>query len=118
MLPKCKKTDIVEVLLAEDMTLDEVEQFITDFRTMVGRLEGAPFHLLNNATNKSFADLAAVKVLSVGMRSVLSESNVKRVAVVRPQNDYINEESINKPDLFQIFENRHDAKRWLFSGRR
>ncbi len=116
MVPQCKKTDVVEVILTENMNLEEVQEFLTNLREVIQNLDGAPFNLLNNASEKSFADLGAVKALSVGMREIFATSSVKKVAVVRPQGDYTNEEPQNNPDIFQIFKDYQEAKCWLLSN--
>lgn len=95
------------------MSVAEIDLFLNEFRELIEGEKGEPFSLLNDATEKSFLDLAAVRKLSVGMRELLALGNVNRAAVVRPQGDYQNEIADKNPDRFSIFKSAKEAEEWL-----
>lgn len=106
---------IITAKLVPEMTLEEVEGFLEKFEIIVQKFneDGIKFSVLNDAAEKSFADLNAVRKMSERMRSILKPSNINKLAIYRPQDDFHTTEESDLPDKIKAFVVLEDARTWL-----
>ena len=107
---------IVTTRFAPDMTLDEIQEFLTELKTTVDDFgdRGATFSILNDAADKSFENLDAQRELSLELRKILAGANLDRYAIFRPQGDYRSDEEDKHPDRMKTFVTLEEANAWLF----
>ena len=109
---------MVTVKLEEDMSLAEVREFLEELKAVVGKFNegGVPFSMLIDAESKTFEDLNAVRELSQGLRGTLKTCSIKRYAVYRPQNAYLNDDEITQTENIKNFLTLDDARTWLLQA--
>lgn len=103
--------------LKKNMSKADVYEFIDDLHcTLAGtNASEQDYTLLNNATEKSFAELDSARELADSFRKLLSDNHVKKFAVYRPQDDYYSENQADFPDKFKTFSSVTKAKDWLIN---
>ncbi len=111
----CQNSSLIVITYGFEMSKDQIIEFLSELESIVIKLNsrGAVFSVLNNASEKTFVDLAAVRELSVGLRRVLSLGKLDRIGVYRPQGDYLVEETGSDESKIKVFSDVNEAENWL-----
>ena len=113
-----KENALISVKLFPEMSREGIKEFSEEFEEIVEgyKTRGVSFAVINDAAQKSFESIDAVRDMSQGLRRILNTELLLRCAVYRPQNDYASDDEKTDPHKFRSFVDLDEAKRWIGEG--
>lgn len=113
-----KEKAFISVTLCQEMSREGISEFLEEFEEILEgyKTRGVSFSVINDAAQKSFESIDAVRDMSQGLRRILNTELLLRCAVYRPQNDYASDNEKNYPNKFRSFVDLDEAKRWIGGG--
>lgn len=106
-------TGVITLTTCADMTVADVERLLHSLRDIVQQQADSLTKLLLDARRKSFTNLQAQRAFSLGLRAILREATVDKVATVARDVDEAHEALASAEPRLRYFVDVQQAHHWL-----